>query len=370
MYYLSIVLVILAIISGRMVLHQIPTLKLRNEGTQLIPSFSIIIPARNEADNLPQLLNSLQKQSIVPPDIIVVDDDSTDETARIARDYGAKVVNLKDSPLSWVGKSAGCYAGALAATGESLFFLDADTTFPDEHSLYTILVNYEAQQSQGVLSIQPFHTIKKPYENLSAVFNILVLAGMNRFSILQNHIESPGAFGPSLLVNRTEYFKIGGHKKVKGSIMENIALGKVFLEEGRDVSLFGGEGVLHFRMYPDGLKDLFQGWGKSFASGSTSTHKVILGAIGFWIAGSLLSFSLLLFSFFISQPFIQLLALVCYFLYGFQFYNMAKKVGAFSPSIIFLFPIHFLFFIGTFVYSVIRTFFIGSVSWKGRKVEL
>ena len=105
-----------------MVLHQVPTLKLRNESTQLIPSFSIIIPARNEANNLPQLLNSLRKQSIVPHEIIVVDDDSTDETARIARDYGAKVVNLKDSPLSWVGKSAGCYAGALAATGESLFF--------------------------------------------------------------------------------------------------------------------------------------------------------------------------------------------------------------------------------------------------------
>lgn len=370
MYYLIVVFIVLTIISGRMVLYRIPTLKWKSSSNEYLPSCSIIIPARNESDNLPRLLKSLYNQSIVPQEIIVVDDDSTDHTVSIARNYGAKVVKLKNSHLSWVGKSAGCYAGALMATGETLLFLDADTFFPDKNSLSTILRKYGMQESQGILSIQPYHTIKRTYENLSAVFNILVLAGMNRFSIFQEHIESPGAFGPSLLVNRAEYFEVGGHKKVKESIMENIALGKFYLEKERPVSLFGGEGVLHFRMYPNGLVDLFQGWGKSFASGSASTHKIILGTIAIWIAGFFLSSSFLFLAIYISQPFIQMLAILFYLLYGFQFYNMAKKVGEFSYHLVLFFPIHFLFFIGTFMYSSIRTFFIGSVSWKGRKIEL
>lgn len=370
MYYVIVFLIILTIISGRIVLYRIPTLKFKKEITQIFPSCSVIIPVRNEANNLPRLLESLNKQSIVPQEIIVVDDDSEDNTVSIAQSYGAKVVKVKDSPVSWVGKSAGCYAGAKIAQSETLFFVDADTYFLDENSFHTILRKFQAQQNQGVLSLQPYHTIKETYENLSVVFNILVFAGMNRFSILQDLLKSPGAFGPSLFVRRTEYFKIGGHKVVKDSLMENMALGELFLEEGKTVSLFGGEGILHFRMYPDGLVNLFQGWGKSFASGSASTNKMILGAIAFWIAGFVLATSFLFYSFFITQPSIRIIGIILYLIYGIQFYSMASKVGSFSRQLVLLFPLHFLFFIGTFIYSSVRTFFIGSVSWKGRKIEL
>ena len=52
---------------------------------------SIIIPARNEEHNLPTLLRSLVSQQVKPPEIIVVDDGSTDRTAELARELGALV---------------------------------------------------------------------------------------------------------------------------------------------------------------------------------------------------------------------------------------------------------------------------------------
>lgn len=49
------------------------------------------------------------------------------------------------------------------------------------------------QSTDTVLSIQPYHTIRKSYENFSVIFNILVLAGMNQFSILGKRLPAAGA---------------------------------------------------------------------------------------------------------------------------------------------------------------------------------
>ena len=68
------------------------------------PSVSVIIPARNEAHNLPRLLASLTCQKQGPLEIIVVDDGSTDGTADVARVHGAKVVNPGSLPDGWRGK--------------------------------------------------------------------------------------------------------------------------------------------------------------------------------------------------------------------------------------------------------------------------
>ena len=84
-------------------------------------SLSIIIPAKNEAATIAQVCQAIR--GLCPDaELIVVDDGSTDETAELARNAGAKVVS---HPVS-LGNGAAVKAGARAATGETLVFLDAD----------------------------------------------------------------------------------------------------------------------------------------------------------------------------------------------------------------------------------------------------
>ncbi|HKQ30737.1 MAG TPA: glycosyltransferase family 2 protein [Burkholderiales bacterium] len=82
---------------------------------------SIIIPAKNEAAALMLLLPQLRQQ-VGEAEIVVVNDGSNDDTSRVAREHGAKVIN---HPYS-IGNGAAVKAGARAASGEILVFMDGD----------------------------------------------------------------------------------------------------------------------------------------------------------------------------------------------------------------------------------------------------
>lgn len=84
-------------------------------------SISIILPAKNEAEGLRRTLPGLR--DLLPgAELIVVDDGSTDQTADLARQFGATVLS---SPYS-MGNGAAIKRGARAATGDILVFMDAD----------------------------------------------------------------------------------------------------------------------------------------------------------------------------------------------------------------------------------------------------
>jgi len=353
-----------------MILWKAPILPkdpLKQTGTK---PFSIIIPARNEEKNLPILLDSLKMQTIQPLEILVIDDHSEDLTAAVAAQYGAQVIQFRADETGWVGKSAACWHGAQAAAGEWLLFLDADIFLPEKNSLAKIVNEFHEAGAEGILSIQPYHVVQSFYENLSAIFNIMVLAGMNPFSILGDRLQPAGAFGPSLLSNRDAYFQLGGHKRARDSIMENVDLGKYFLENDLPLSLFAGKGALHFRMYPEGLSALSQGWSKSFASASVSTHPFILFGTSFWIAGAFLTFLYLIIALF-QGAFPEItIALAGYLLYFLQFSRMARMAGNFQWLALFFYPVLFFYFVFLFAWSSVKTFVFRSVSWKGRKIKL
>ncbi|MBM6613283.1 glycosyltransferase [Desemzia sp. RIT804] len=329
---------------------------------------SIIIPVRNEAENLPRLLRSLNQQYLQPKEIIVVDDDSKDCTVQIAKQFGAEVVK-KSKEDSTFGKSAACYRGAKKASGEWLLFLDADTYLESPESLQRFAAAYYAQNGSGILSIQPYHTVRSYYESLSIVFNILVLAGMNVFTIFKDSFSTTGAFGPCLLCSREEYFLTGGHEVTQTSIMEDFVLGKRFQEQGFSLRLYAGKGVIHFRMYPEGFTQLVEGWSKNFAVASQSTHPIVLFLIACWITGGLGAGVFLFVSLTSSNSWL-IAAGVIYMLYLAQFIIFATRVGRFHSLAMVVYPFLFLFFIILFSWSLIQTHLLGTVSWKGRKIKI
>src|ERR1700730_17615860 len=92
------------------------------------PSVSGIVPARDEEGCLGACLVSLTAQTGLDPEIIVVDDSSTDHTREIARSFpSVRVLDPGAPPPNWTGKNNAVTAGARAARGEWLLFTDADT---------------------------------------------------------------------------------------------------------------------------------------------------------------------------------------------------------------------------------------------------
>ena len=89
----------------------------------MTPRFSVIIPAFNAASTLARAIESVRQQSWQAHEIIVVDDGSTDATVDIARQFGAAVRLIQQTNR---GVSVARNAGASAATGDWLAFLDAD----------------------------------------------------------------------------------------------------------------------------------------------------------------------------------------------------------------------------------------------------
>ena len=92
------------------------------------PALSIILPAKNEAEGLRGTLPAL-KLAYPEAEIIVVDDGSSDATAQIAAEHGARVLS---SPYS-MGNGAAIKRGARAASGDILVFMDADGQHGAEH---------------------------------------------------------------------------------------------------------------------------------------------------------------------------------------------------------------------------------------------
>ncbi len=93
--------------------------------TEQPPRFSVVIPAYNEEELIGDCLTSLARQNFGDPfEIIVVDNNSTDRTAEIARSRGATVVREETRGVCWARQS-----GTVAASGEIVISTDADTTF-------------------------------------------------------------------------------------------------------------------------------------------------------------------------------------------------------------------------------------------------
>jgi 4,4'-diaponeurosporenoate glycosyltransferase len=327
---------------------------------------SVIIPARNEEKTLPILLGSLSTQSYKPYEVIVVNDQSTDTTEDIAKKYGVRVINIDNLPEDWLGKPWVCFAGANNSSGNILIFLDADT-FLERDGLEKLLLNYI--KSQGVITVQPYHKIKNFYENFASYFNLILMGSMNVFTPLQRRLKPIGAFGPCLLCERETYFKIEGHSSAKGEIVEDLEIGKKFIKLKIPVFCFGGKGTINFRMYPDGIKSLVNGFAKSFTIGARSTSIINLIMVILWIAGAFYPLTLIIENI-MNLNIIELsVGLTFYFLYAVQLFWMINRIGNFSLLVPICFPVFVLFFIVIFFWSVILTIFKLNIKWKDRNVN-
>jgi 4,4'-diaponeurosporenoate glycosyltransferase len=327
---------------------------------------SVIIPARNEAHNLPVLLRSLNMQLSRPREIIVVDDGSTDGTTAVAEAHGARVVTALPLPPGWGGKTWACQQGADAAAGRLLLFVDADTWF-EPGGLGRILSTQAARG--GVLSVGPWHVVRRPHEQLSAFFNLIMTAGIGSFTVLGDRIPPRGLFGQMLLVTRDDYFAAGGHAAVKSRNLENFCLAEHFRARGIPLHCAGGRGVLSFRMYPHSVSEVVAGWTKGFAAGAGQTPLPLLLLIIAWITGLFMPLIHLPLALAEGNHLLAAGWAVLYAAMSVQVFFQLRRVGSFHWSTALLYPLFLVFYFVVFMRSLLRNRLGKRATWKGRTFE-
>jgi 4,4'-diaponeurosporenoate glycosyltransferase len=281
-----------------------------------------------------------------PREVIVVNDASTDCTARLARQSGAVVLDSQSLPEGWRGKTWACHQGAQLASGELLMFLDADTWFETD-GLSRVLSSYRA----GAFSVGPFHAVRRPYETLSLFFNFNMTVGT----------VPDGLFGQMLLVDRDSYLKVGGHEAVRGRTLENFFLAQRFRAAGVTTQSATGRGVISFRMYPNGLRELIEGWTKGFAAGAGQTHRGVLFLVVAWMIGLMLAplgWAVTGDTLAWGAAYSLCVAQVAWF---------ARQIGRFGWFTALLYPVPLIFFFVVFTRSAMRSG--KQVTWKGREIR-
>ncbi len=245
---------------------------------------SVIIPARNEQDNLPNCLASLVTQGDDhfqlgrDWEILIIDDASTDDTRRIALDFttrysGIQVLEappleLRATQRAFTGKTQACWVGAQDSKGRWLLFTDADTVHEPGSTLRAL---HEVEKYQAaLLSYSPRQIVTGVAQHIVMPLIFAELATVYPPAQVNDPARRlAAANGQFILVERAAYFGAGGHRAVGRSVLEDVDLAANIK---RAAPRNGGRG-LRFRYAPDalstrmyqGFDDMLEGWSKNLA---------------------------------------------------------------------------------------------------------
>ena len=325
----------------------------RRSGSVGFDSVSIIIPARNEERNIGKAIASIRAVLGGGVEVIVADDHSSDRTSAEAAIHGATVISVDDPPQGWAGKPQACWQGQQRASGRILVFMDADVRLGTNarESLIDAVVQV-SQDPKSMVSMQPWHTPVRFSEHFAMLFNVVsVMASRCRGLWVARR---PLAFGPLIVCDAAAYRALGGHghQSVRGSIIEDVALGKLF---ERGVVNVGSKNSVTFRMYDTGLRGVFEGFVKNFASAGLNSSVIALVGVVTWFV-------------FLCSPLV--VGVVMYPICVAQVYLVSRVVGRFTIVDALIYPVHLAFFVAVLCVSVWRRFILRTVSWKDRSVQI
>jgi glycosyltransferase involved in cell wall biosynthesis len=183
------------------------------------PGVSVIVPARNAATTLPRCLDTLVAQATDDVELIVVDDNSSDDTAAIVSHYPLRLIELPRHS----GASAARNRGAEAARGEVLLFIDADVVLAPGgiRRVVATMARPEVGALIGSYDADP--------DDLSTVSRFKNLA--HHYFHQRSHLNAATFWGACGAVRRECFFAAGGFDEKLWSI-EDVELGYRLVDHG------------------------------------------------------------------------------------------------------------------------------------------
>lgn len=323
---------------------------------------SVLIPARNEEENIGRILDCLLQQEYQNLEIVVCDDHSTDATPRILEEYATKhkeIAWFRGEALKpgWTGKNFACYQLSARAHGEVLLFVDADMELYGD--ILTRIIGFMKKRRLMLLSIFPRQLLITPGEratvpNMNWILLSLLPLPLVLFSANSSFSAANGQF---LMFRANVYHKLQPHAIVHSNPVEDIAIMRLYKKERYRCATLLGDRRVQCRMY-QGYQDAISGFSKNvmhFFSGSLiwAFFYIFFTTFGlcliawwslpvFWMAFSAAVFGRVLISLASHQKVSTNLLMV---------------------------PVQHLSFL-LMVWKALRQKSKGSLTWKGREIEL
>jgi glycosyltransferase involved in cell wall biosynthesis len=322
---------------------------------------SILIPARNEEANILALLQSIKQQDYQDYEVIVLDDDSSDQTYAICERFAAgdsRFRVIKGQPLEqgWLGKTFACHQLAQVAIGKLLLFLDADEQV--YNGLINSAVHRITSKNLALLSLFTNQDMRSFGEN--AVVPLMHYLLLNllpiRLIYLAKNPSLAAASGQFMLFNADNYRRYRWHELSKDKVVEDVEIMKMVKAEGLKGESLLANGLISCRMYT-GYQEAISGFSKNFLAPFNYSIPGFLFYLVLVIGGPLLVISTLNF---------QLILMMCgLILLTRIMISLSSGQNAVYNSLLHPLQMLSLVFIGFFA---IQNHLTNNTTWKGRRV--
>ena len=246
---------------------------------------SVLLPVRDEEERAGACLAALLDQVGVPElEVLVLDDASTDGTARVvvetaAGDARVRLLRGDGPPPGWLGKAHACAQLAAAATGEVLVFVDADVVLAP----HALAAGVELLRGTGLDLVCPYprqvaHTWSERLVQPLLQWSWLTTLPLRAAEVSPRPSLS-AANGQFLLVDAAAYRRAGGHGAVRAEVLDDIALLRAVKAAGGRGGVADGTELATCRMY-ESWPALREGYAKSLWSAFGSAPAAAAVAVG------------------------------------------------------------------------------------------
>ena len=335
------------------------------------PKVSIIVPARNEEENIRETLAQLLALDYSNYEVIAVNDRSTDGTGQIMNEVGEshqahgllKVIHISELPSGWLGKTHAMWTASQQATGDWLLFTDADVFFKPD-SLRRAIAYAEAERADHVV-LFPRMITKRPSERMMiAFFQALFVFGHRPWKVADPRARDHMGVGAFNMIRRSVYDAVGTYRALRMEVLDDMKLGKVIKNAGfTQRNVFGEDLIsIHWAKGAFGIvnnltKNFFAvlsfQWPRTVAC-IVGLGFVNLGPfLGVWLAHG-----------WARVPYAIALASLFLIYYGM---SGMSEVPAYC---FFLHPVSTSLFMYTLLRSMVHTLSNGGIVWRGTKYPL
>ena len=345
------------------------------------PSVSIIVPARNEEDDIELSLTRLLELDYDNFEVIAVNDRSTDRTGEImervvrsqvphfsqrAREMWRpvlKIIHHQHLPPGWLGKTHAMWTAANVATGEWLLFTDADVLFKAD-SLRRAMVYAESEKADHVV-LFPQMIMKTPGEYMMiAFFQTMFVFGHRPWKVADPKSRDHMGVGAFNLIRRNAYEAVGTYEALRMEVLDDMKLGKVVKNAGYAQRNVFGSDLISIR-WANGAMGVVNNLTKNFfAVLSFQWPRTLISAFGLAFLNLMPFLGLWLAHGWERLPYA--VALGSMFLI---YVGMSLRSGV--PAYYFLLhPVSTFLFIYTLLRSMFHTLWNDGIVWRGTRYPL